>query len=206
MFTGNVVNSSLFLLIAICGISAALVISCLIHNRIVIRKHAVRELPGPALVPLIGRIHDLPRKYVWLKFKEWSDIYGKIYRTKMLSARVIVVSDEQVAEELLVRRAKINSDRPAIKSLFDSKSTYGSMEYLPLMGHNSKLFPVPHQCEAPLIKSRILVAPATLGTCHAYRSVCLTMVWNCRLRGEALALSSDCRAGDLLRDTRGYGF
>lgn len=100
-----------------------------------------RKIPGPTLLPYIGRIHDLPIKHMWLKFKEWSDQYSGtngFYVTEMLGTRMLVVSDEKVAEELLVKRAKYNSDRPAIKSLFDSKSTYGSMEYLPLMGKNRK--------------------------------------------------------------------
>jgi hypothetical protein len=96
------------------------------------------ELPGPTLLPLIGRVHDLPIQYMWLKFKEWADVYGPIYRTEMLGAKFIIVSDEEIAEELLVKRAKINSDRPMVRSLFDSKSTHGSMEYLPLMGKNRK--------------------------------------------------------------------
>lgn len=94
------------------------------------------ELPGPTLIPLIGRVHDLPIQYMWLKFKEWADVYGPIYRTEMLGAKFIVISDETIAEELLVKRAKYNSDRPQVRSLFDSKSTDGSMEYLPLMGRN----------------------------------------------------------------------
>ncbi|KAK5145100.1 hypothetical protein LTR04_001400 [Oleoguttula sp. CCFEE 6159] len=94
------------------------------------------EFPGPALIPWVGRIHDLPIDYMWLKFKEWADIYGPIYKTRMLGATFIVISDEKMAEELLVKRAKIYSDRPQIRSLFDSKSTHGSMEYLPLMGRN----------------------------------------------------------------------
>ncbi|KAF2838281.1 cytochrome P450 [Patellaria atrata CBS 101060] len=97
---------------------------------------ADHELPGPALVPFIGRIHDLPIDYMWLKFKQWADTYGPIYRTEMLGAKFIIISDEKIAEELLVKRAKIYSDRPVIRSLFDSKSTHGSMEYLPLMGKN----------------------------------------------------------------------
>lgn len=90
------------------------------------------------MLPYIGRIHDLPINYMWLKFKEWADIYGPIYKTEMLGATFLVVSDEKIAEELLVKRAKTYSDRPVIRSLFDSKSTNGSMEYLPLMGKNSK--------------------------------------------------------------------
>lgn len=97
-----------------------------------------KEFPGPYLLPYIGRIHDLPINYMWLKFREWADIYGPIYKTEMLGATFLIISDEKIAEELLVKRAKIYSDRPVIRSLFDSKSTYGSMEYLPLMGKNSK--------------------------------------------------------------------
>ncbi|KAF1981674.1 cytochrome P450 [Aulographum hederae CBS 113979] len=94
------------------------------------------EFPGPTLIPWIGRIHDLPIDYMWLKFKEWGDTYGPIYKTEMLGAKFIIISDEKIAEELLVKRAKNYSDRPQIRSLFDSKSTHGSMEYLPLMGKN----------------------------------------------------------------------
>ncbi|KAI5860579.1 cytochrome P450 [Durotheca rogersii] len=97
------------------------------------------KVPGPTLLPYIGRIHDLPIQHMWLKFKEWAEEYSGtngFYLTEMLGARFLVVTDEKVAEELLVKRAKHNSDRPVIRSLFDSKSTHGSMEYLPLMGRN----------------------------------------------------------------------
>ncbi|KAK4228653.1 cytochrome P450 [Podospora fimiseda] len=94
--------------------------------------------PGPTQLPYLGRIHDLPIEYMWLKFKEWADLYGGngFYRTQMLGAEFLIVTDEKVAEDLLVKRAKHNSDRPNIQSLFDSKSSNGSMEYLPLMGRN----------------------------------------------------------------------
>ena len=103
-------------------------------------SNGLEPLPGPRLVPFIGRIHDLPIQYMWLKFKEWADVYGPIYYTEMLGAKFIVVADETIAEELLVKRARYNSDRPQIRSLFDSKSSDGSMEYLPLMGKNGKHF------------------------------------------------------------------
>ncbi|KAF2746386.1 cytochrome P450 [Sporormia fimetaria CBS 119925] len=104
------------------------------------RKERGRPRPtgfvGPRQYPWVGRIHDLPIQYMWLKLKEWADTYGPVYYTEMLGTDVLVVSDEALAEELLVRRANINSDRPQIRSLFDAKSTHGSMEYLPLMGRN----------------------------------------------------------------------
>lgn len=97
--------------------------------------------PGPTLYPYVGRIHDLPIEHMWLRFKEWADKYAGatgFYRTEMLGAKFLIVTNEEVAEDLLVRRAKTNSDRPVIRSLFDSKSAHGSMEYLPLMGRNCK--------------------------------------------------------------------
>lgn len=94
---------------------------------------------GPRQMPFIGRIHDLPIQFMWLKFKEWSDMYAKdrgFYMTEMLGAKFLIVSEEKIAEELLVKRSKYNSDRPSVKSLFDSKR-----EYLPLMGKNGELTP-----------------------------------------------------------------
>ena len=128
-------------------------------------KQNDHELPGPTLLPFIGRIHDLPIEYMWLKFKEWADVYGPIYRTEMLGAKFIVVSDERVAEELLVKRAKINSDRPMVRSLFDSKSTEGSMEYLPLMGKNRESMPTIRRRK--LTNLRILVPSTPLDACFS---------------------------------------
>lgn len=125
-------------------------------------------LPGPTLIPFLGRIHDLPIEYMWLKFKEWADIYGKdgLYRTEMLGAKFIVISDEKIAEELLVKRAKFNSDRPMIRSLFDSKSSFGSMEYLPLMGKNRKnMNMLPTYLDDADHHFRVLVSSAPLHAC-----------------------------------------
>lgn len=100
-----------------------------------------RSLPGPKNFPFIGRVHDLPVQYMWHKFKEWADEYGPIYYTSMFGAEFIIVSDEEIAEELLVKRAKYNSDRPRMQSVTDSKSSEGGMEYLPLMGKNRNQAP-----------------------------------------------------------------
>ncbi|KAB5513233.1 cytochrome P450 [Coniochaeta sp. 2T2.1] len=81
----------------------------------------VAKFPGPQLFPIIGRVHDLPRFSMWLKFKEWADIYGPIYQTRMLNQPFIIVSDEKIAEELLVKRGHIYSGRPQIRSLFRHK-------------------------------------------------------------------------------------
>jgi hypothetical protein len=127
----------LYIFVAVIVVSGCLAIQKR-QGRSISKGGQQKNFPGPYLLPYIGRVHDLPINYVWIKFKEWADLYGPIYRTKMLGAKFIIISDEKIAEDLLVKRAKIYSDRPVVRSLFDSKSAHGSMEYLPLMGKNSK--------------------------------------------------------------------
>lgn len=94
------------------------------------------KFPGPQQWPIVGRIHDLNRFGLWLNFKEWADIHGPIYQTSMAGQHFIVVSDEQIAEELLIKRGHIYSGRPQIRALFDHKQ---SISYLALMDRNGKL-------------------------------------------------------------------
>ena len=90
---------------------------------------SVPKFPGPQQFPIVGRVHDLPRFSMWLKFKEWADIHGPIYQTQALSNTFIVVSDEKIAEELLVKRGHIYSGRPQIRSLIKHKDgpTYSAL-------------------------------------------------------------------------------
>ena len=79
------------------------------------------KFPGPKQFPIVGRIHDLPRFALWLKFKEWADEHGPIYYTRAVDQPFIIISDEKIAEELLVKRGHIYSGRPQIRSLIRHK-------------------------------------------------------------------------------------
>ncbi|XXG94495.1 hypothetical protein Hte_000752 [Hypoxylon texense] len=92
--------------------------------------HSSNGIPGPRQFPIVGRVHDLDRFCMWKKFKEWADVYGPIYRTSMLGQQFIIISDEKIAEELLVKRGHIYSGRPQIRALFDHKTGPG---YVALM-------------------------------------------------------------------------
>lgn len=72
---------------------------------------------------------------MWKKFKEWADMYGPIYTTSVPGTTFIIISDEQIAEELLVKRGHIYSGRPQIRALFDHKT---GIEYLALMDRQGK--------------------------------------------------------------------
>jgi hypothetical protein len=134
-----------FIRIAGAAFFAVIAVQLLLHfSRQYRLKSKYTPLPGPAQVPYFGRIHDLPLTYMWIKLKEWSDEYGPIYMTTMFGHKLLVLSEESIVEDLLVKRAKVYSDRPPMQSVVDSKSTHGSMEYLPLMGKNGKLFVKSH--------------------------------------------------------------
>lgn len=85
------------------------------------RLSGEKKFPGPQQFPIVGRIHDLPRFSLWLKFKEWADIHGPIYQTHALNTTFVIVSDQKIAEELLVKRGHIYSGRPQIRSLIKHK-------------------------------------------------------------------------------------
>lgn len=79
------------------------------------------RFPGPTQLPLIGRVHDLPITSAWLKLKEWGDIYGPIYQTSMMGQKFIVISDEDIAKDLLIKKGNSFSGRLQIRALIDHK-------------------------------------------------------------------------------------
>lgn len=99
-------------------------------------KNTANVFPGPQQFPVVGRVHDLDRFSMWKKFKEWADTYGPIYRTSMLGQQFIIISDEKIAEELLVKRGNKYAGRPQIRALFDHKTGPG---YVALMDRQGKL-------------------------------------------------------------------
>lgn len=67
--------------------------------------------PGPPGKPLIGNLADIPPKHSWLKFKDWADQYGPIFRLDIAGRNHYVVSTEKIANDLLRERGTIYSSR-----------------------------------------------------------------------------------------------
>jgi len=95
-------------------------------------------------LPFIGRVHDIPEKGAWLKFYDWSKTYGPIYQTKMFGTVHVWISSEQVAHELLSKRAIVYSDRPMIPNLPDNRT---SGDYLALLGRSGTMPRPSHSLE-----------------------------------------------------------
>lgn len=86
-------------------------------------KTPANRFPGPRQFPIVGRVHDLPKKTLWLKFKEWADTYGPIYETSMMGQRFIIVADESIAQDLLVKRGNSFAGRVQIRALLDHRTS-----------------------------------------------------------------------------------
>jgi len=123
-----------FLWVAIPGLFVSLFREMLSWSRK--KTEAKPRFPGPKQYPIVGRVHDLPRFSMWLKFKEWADIHGPIYQTRAGENTFVIVSDEKIAEELLVKRGHIYSGRPQIRALIDHKS---GPAYVALMDRHGKI-------------------------------------------------------------------
>lgn len=70
--------------------------------------------PGPAGIPLLGNVNDLPKpgelEYMhWLKHK---DLYGPISSITVLGQTFVFINDAQIALELLTNRSGLHSARP----------------------------------------------------------------------------------------------
>lgn len=93
--------------------------------------------PGPKPKPLVGNILDLPPSGTkewehWFKFKEQ---YGPISSLTVLGQTMVIISDHQIAVELMEKRSAYNSSRPILE--FGSKLC-GWEKGLAMMPYSSK--------------------------------------------------------------------
>lgn len=120
------------------------------------KKSTEAKFPGPKQYPIIGRVHDLNRHAMWLKFKEWADIYGPIYQTSMAGQPFVIISNEEIAEDVLLKRGNIYSGRPQIRALFNHKQSNGYMALMDRTGESHQLIPSRSLC-------KILISTQTTG-------------------------------------------
>ncbi|EON62419.1 hypothetical protein W97_01641 [Coniosporium apollinis CBS 100218] len=67
--------------------------------------------PGPKGKPLVGNLLDIPPYHSWLKFKEWADQYGPLFRLNIAGREHYIVSTEKIANDLLRERGTLYSSR-----------------------------------------------------------------------------------------------
>jgi cytochrome P450 len=77
--------------------------------------------PGPRQLPVIGNLHQMPPRNVWIKYQQWHQKYGPIITLKNGQRLTISLGSHKVARDLLQKRSSNYSSRPPfVKD--DSKS------------------------------------------------------------------------------------
>ncbi|KAJ9602494.1 hypothetical protein H2200_013037 [Cladophialophora chaetospira] len=84
-----------------------LLIRASIHRQ----PEGTKELPGPKGFPIVGNLLQLPPHHTWLKFKEWADQYGPIYKISLAGTDHVIISSEKIANDLMRERGSLYSDR-----------------------------------------------------------------------------------------------
>ncbi|KAJ2928477.1 hypothetical protein H1R20_g8621, partial [Candolleomyces eurysporus] len=76
--------------------------------------------PGPPGWPLVGNAFDVPAEEFWLKYKEWSDLYGSdVIYLNIMGSPVIVLNSLEACKTLLETRASNYSSRPEMPMMND---------------------------------------------------------------------------------------
>lgn len=104
------------------------------------RPPGTKTPPGPAGVPILGNMLQIPPHHSWLKFKEWADQYGNIIRFTILGRENVVLSTERVANDLLRERGTLYSSREHLVMASDMLSD--NLRPL-LIGYTGKAFLAP---------------------------------------------------------------
>ncbi|KAI4674448.1 uncharacterized protein J4E88_008182 [Alternaria novae-zelandiae] len=72
----------------------------------------LRMPPGPTPLPFLGNKLQLPKSKPWIEFQRWSKIYGPIFTIWIGRKPTIVISDPDIAVELMEKRSTKYSSRP----------------------------------------------------------------------------------------------
>jgi cytochrome P450 len=70
--------------------------------------------PGPARLPFIGNIHQLPEQNPWRTYQEWSKKYGPVFSLRVGLDTIVMLNNHEAARDLLDKRSNIYSSRPRL--------------------------------------------------------------------------------------------
>ncbi|KAI4851001.1 cytochrome P450 [Aureobasidium sp. EXF-8845] len=124
------------------AIFAVLAVILLVSKVLTIGRRGKDYPPGPPTIPILGNIHQMPRRDAHLQFQKWANQYGPVY-SLMLGTRVLVVlSSDQAVKDLLDKRSAIYSARPDMyisQELCSGGLRFLMMEYGPTWRYFRKM-------------------------------------------------------------------
>ena len=75
-----------------------------LHQETTSTPARVRDLPGPGGLPIVGNLHQIRFSRLHLHLEKWADRFGPIYRIRIGTHDVVVLSDRATIQRLLVQR------------------------------------------------------------------------------------------------------
>ncbi|KAI6133452.1 cytochrome P450 [Pisolithus croceorrhizus] len=99
------------------------------RNRIL--RNGLPLPPGPRGLPLVGCLFDIDIASPWTTYERWGKHFGGISYCTLLGQEFVIINDEEMAHELLVKRSPTYSDRPYIcmNELFGLDFNTGLLPY-----------------------------------------------------------------------------
>ncbi|KIK70290.1 hypothetical protein GYMLUDRAFT_67518 [Collybiopsis luxurians FD-317 M1] len=79
------------------------------------QKHSHPLPPGPKGWPLIGNALDMPKTHAWRTFAQWGAKWGSIMSINVFGTPFVIISDPEIADELLSKTGSLYADRPTIQ-------------------------------------------------------------------------------------------
>ncbi|KAJ5390698.1 cytochrome P450 [Penicillium cataractarum] len=89
-----------------------LALAGLLYIVLVTGRRAKNLPPGPPTLPVLGNLHQIPRKGSYLKFTEWAKQYGGLYSLKLGTGTAVVITDGRIIKELVDKKSAKYSNRP----------------------------------------------------------------------------------------------
>lgn len=69
--------------------------------------------PGPPTLPILGNLHQIPKKGAHFQFTTWAQKYGALYTLKLGTGTAAVLTDRRLIKQLIDKKSAIYSERPA---------------------------------------------------------------------------------------------
>ncbi|KZT41728.1 cytochrome P450 [Sistotremastrum suecicum HHB10207 ss-3] len=110
---------------------AVLVLLFVIKGKLTARAKLLPFPPGPAGVPIIGNLLDIPSENQYLTFSKWKATYGPIIGLKILGKPIVILNSRESIEDLLAKRGAIYSDRPHLHVMSKLGGWNWTLPFLP---------------------------------------------------------------------------
>jgi cytochrome P450 len=89
------------------------------------QRSASSPLPGPKGLPLLGNLLQIDLSKLHLILEEWAELYGPLYRFKLINKPLVVVSDSELIQQILRDRPHTYRRASLLERIMKELGTHG---------------------------------------------------------------------------------